>query len=133
MKRFENVTKLSIDQYVSRRESLHLPSVGHKGSFHVLSGSTDGDIRMWGLQDGNCYVIFSGHTGPITALSSMWSAKVVISGSEDCSVCLWDVNSESGHKVSSFHRYIIDLDVIIVDSLLSHILFRRPCAITLSM
>ncbi len=83
---------------------LNLPSVGHKGRFHMLSGSSDGDVRMWSPQDGVCNVVFSGHNGPVTSLSSLWSAKLFLSGSEDHTVRLWDANSETGYK--ALRKYV---------------------------
>ncbi len=83
---------------------LNLPFVGHKGHFHVLSGSSDGDVRMWSPINGVCDVVFSGHSGPITSLSSLWSAKLFLSGSEDHTMRLWDANSDTGYK--SLRKYV---------------------------
>ncbi len=66
----------------------------------MLSGSSDGDVRLWSPQDGECCIVFSGHNGPVTSLSSLWSAKLFLSGSEDFSMRLWDVNTETGYKVT---------------------------------
>lgn len=80
-------------------------------SSKIVTGSRDRTIKVWSLQTGRCLATFSGHRGSVLclkfeldfdldnghALSEQnphgWHKGLMVSGSSDCSVCVWDLYS----------------------------------------
>lgn len=57
----------------------------------ILSGSADGDIRLWDVPAKRCLRRFVGHTGPIRGISISHDGNSAVSCSDDCTVRLWKV------------------------------------------
>lgn len=57
----------------------------------ALTGSEDGDVRLWDLSEGKCITVFQGHASKITALAFDEEGKYIASGSEDGNVRVWDI------------------------------------------
>ncbi|KAI0089405.1 WD40-repeat-containing domain protein [Irpex rosettiformis] len=76
-------------------------------SSKIVTGSRDRTIKVWSLQTGRCLATFSGHRGSVLCLKfeldfdldnahalseqSGWRKGLMVSGSSDCSVCVWDL------------------------------------------
>jgi U3 small nucleolar RNA-associated protein 12 len=69
----------------------------------VAAGYSDGKIRLWDLSSNECVVALSGHTSGISCLQFNRSGSLLVSGSNDTSVIVWDVSSERG-----LFRYVVD-------------------------
>lgn len=56
---------------------------------YVVSGGSDGAVRVWEAATGNVVVTYRGHTEGINAVA--WSAdgEFIVSGGRDCSVRVW--------------------------------------------
>ena len=91
--------------------ALRLPETGE---VFVLSASGDGTIRIWDALDGTCRHTLSGHLDNVNAVAAMaafpdadagWSGcrHVLVSGSSDHTVRLWDMTTGRG-VVSSWAR-----------------------------
>ena len=77
-------------------------------SSRIISGSRDRTIKVWCIKTGKCIASFEGHTGSVLCLKferdwDLGSDGVcrgfMVSGSSDCTVCVWDLVStpvESG-------------------------------------
>lgn len=80
---------------------------------HMASGFGDSSVRVWPLvpsdratsrgsthpstvspDDASRHSTMYGHRGPVYGMSFSTSGQYLVSGSEDCSVCLWDVHRE---------------------------------------
>ena len=68
----------------------------------AVSGSIDGDIRVWDLRVGRELWLLRGHTGAVTGLAFLPNGRQVVSsgGDRDHSVRLWDVHA--GRQVRLF-------------------------------
>ncbi|KAG8216030.1 hypothetical protein J3R82DRAFT_8024 [Butyriboletus roseoflavus] len=71
-------------------------------SSRIISGSRDRTIKVWCIKTGKCVASFEGHTGSVLCLKferdwDLGSDRVcrgfMVSGSSDCSVCVWDLVS----------------------------------------
>lgn len=78
-------------------------------STKIITGSRDRSIKVWSTRTGRCLATFSGHRGSALCLkfeldfdldaahaisedpSNEWHKGLLISGSSDCSVCVWDL------------------------------------------
>lgn len=69
----------------------------------ALSGSDDGTMRLWDLQN-RCEVrVFAGHAGPVKAVAFAPDGKRLVSGGADRVVRVWD--SESGKELGRFDKH----------------------------
>ncbi|GAB4819994.1 hypothetical protein N2152v2_007040 [Parachlorella kessleri] len=57
----------------------------------LLSGSADGDIRLWDLPARRCLRRLVGHTGQVRGISVTPDGEACVSCSTDCTVKLWKV------------------------------------------
>lgn len=81
-------------------------------SSRIISGSRDRTIKVWCTKTGKCIASFEGHTGSVLCLKferdwDLGSDGVcrgfMVSGSSDCTVCVWDLIStpvEPGERSS---------------------------------
>ncbi|KAF8128722.1 WD40 repeat-like protein [Boletus edulis] len=77
-------------------------------SSRIISGSRDRTIKIWCIKTGKCVASFEGHTGSVLCLKferdwDLGSDGVcrgfMVSGSSDCTVCVWDlVSTPVGHE-----------------------------------
>ena len=95
----------------ARRLSGHLDSVYclEFDSRRIITGSRDRTIKVWSLETGRCLATFMGHRGSVLCLKfdkdwdfptgeedawddgTKWKHGFMVSGSSDCSVCVWDL------------------------------------------
>jgi len=82
-------------------------------SRRIVTGSRDRTIKVWSLTTGRCLATFTGHRGSVLCLKfdkdwdfptgeedewedeSVWKHGFMVSGSSDCSVCVWDLCTRS--------------------------------------
>jgi WD repeat and SOF domain-containing protein 1 len=57
----------------------------------LLSGSADGDVRLWDVAARRCLRRLVGHTGAVRGISVAPSGDLAVSASTDCTVKLWKV------------------------------------------
>lgn len=80
-------------------------------SSRIITGSRDRTIKVWSLKTGRCLATFSGHRGSVLCLkfehdfdldgantvgdgdAAGWRRGMMVSGSSDCSVCVWNLYS----------------------------------------
>ena len=55
----------------------------------IVTGSTDGSLRIWDLATGECTAELKGHTGIVTCVSPLPNGQIV-SGSHDKCLRIWD-------------------------------------------
>ena len=74
-------------------------------TFRVLSASADGLLKLWNL-DGNELCTLGGHTGAVRALKLVtWlDTPLAVSGGDDGTVWVWDVEKAGERRVFRGHR-----------------------------
>ncbi|KAL5721886.1 hypothetical protein ACHQM5_005472 [Ranunculus cassubicifolius] len=98
---------------------------------YLFSGNANGRIFVnlldIGLDEENvilgedqCLIALSGHSGAITALSFSLSGLFLISASEDCTACLWDIKSWKATKKYDHKKGRITNIVVIPKSKVLH-------------
>jgi len=60
----------------------------------ALSGSWDGTLRLWDLNNGRTTRIFSGHTKDVLSIAFSADNRQIVSGSRDKSIKLWNTLGE---------------------------------------
>jgi len=62
-------------------------------SYRVASGSEDGKIRIWNLQNRKCIAVLEAHVSVVRSLDFDENKNFLVSGSRDKTVMLWDTKS----------------------------------------
>eukprot|EP01050_Picozoa_sp_SAG11_P004157 SAG11_NODE_258_length_11542_cov_35.970899_14_plen_259_part_00 len=62
----------------------------------VAAGYSDGSIRIWEFNSGNCDAIFHGHKKEVTTLRYNAAGNLLASGGKDTDIVVWDVVAEAG-------------------------------------
>lgn len=57
----------------------------------LLSGSADGEVRLWDIPARRCLRRMVGHTGAVRGISTTPDGEAAVSASTDCTVKLWKV------------------------------------------
>ncbi len=63
-----------------------------RGSQTAITGCDDGTVRTWDVGQGSEQGVFDGHLGPVTCLVPSDDGTIVLSGSLDTSVAVWDLD-----------------------------------------
>lgn len=58
---------------------------------NLATGADDSKVKIWNVQSGFCFVTFSDHTAPVTAVAFLPSGSVVVSASLDGTVRAFDL------------------------------------------
>ena len=67
----------------------------------VLSGSTDGTLRLWNMQ-GKELKRFEGHRGGVISVAFSPDGTQVLSGSSDNTLRLWDMQGKELKSITSY-------------------------------
>ena len=59
----------------------------------VFSGLDDACIIKWQISDGLIKAKFEGHTNLVTSIALSLDNNILVSGSYDCNIIIWDVES----------------------------------------
>ena len=86
---FNLTTGEAVQAFAEQTGVVGLASAGEKGEL-VVSASTDKSIRVWPLL---ALRQIPGHAQPVTALASMPTPNQLLSGSQDATVRLWNIDN----------------------------------------
>ncbi|XP_071824021.1 uncharacterized protein [Apostichopus japonicus] len=81
---------------LSYRKNLHVRNISCILFFnplkYLITGARDGSIKVW--DDGwDLRLVFVGHRGPVTALAIFPYGPSIMSGSEDCTIRVWSMET----------------------------------------
>ena len=60
--------------------------------YMLAAGLADGKVRVFDLGKGSYFDFYNGHYDAVNALTFSADGKTILTGSQDCTVSLWDVN-----------------------------------------
>jgi hypothetical protein len=67
----------------------------------LISGSVDGSIRVWSVQQPVCEAVLEGHTDWVRCMNAR--GNIIISGSDDKAIRFWDM--ETGACIKALHTH----------------------------
>ena len=79
----------------------------------VFSCSRDKTIKLWELSSGYCKRTFTGHEGWVRRMSISKDGNTFISGSDDQSVCVWNIGKETPTLRFFAHDNVIETVLLI--------------------
>mmetsp|Transcript_4673 Transcript_4673/g.6614 ORF Transcript_4673/g.6614 Transcript_4673/m.6614 type:complete len:553 (-) Transcript_4673:65-1723(-) len=103
--------------------SNHLTFVGHKADVkatefvgvngkHLASGSSDGTVRIWDTDTGECKSTLVGHASKIWTLASDHAGGTLLSGDSKGGIHVWNVKEAKCHETHFYHdRAIYSVDL----------------------
>jgi len=71
---------------------------------HVISGGTDGTIKIWDLSTGQAIKTLTGHTDAVDSLAATADGRYIVSASWDKTVRIWDFTTGSEVKTIRGHK-----------------------------
>ncbi|KAJ7552676.1 hypothetical protein O6H91_06G118500 [Diphasiastrum complanatum] len=67
----------------------------------IISGSMDGEIRLWDIAYRRTICHYSGHKGPVRGVAVSSGGDRLVSCGDDCTVRLWHIPTSTGGEPSS--------------------------------
>ncbi|PWA57632.1 transducin/WD40 repeat-like superfamily protein [Artemisia annua] len=99
----ENAEKARVSEWLAHDNAI-FDLCWIKDDTNVLTACGDHSIRVWDTQEKKCIATLTGHTGSVKSISVHPSNNdVIVSGSRDGSVALWDLRGYKSEKASSLN------------------------------
>lgn len=108
--RNSNILKIDENIITVEKKGKTLELTGHNGrvnsaflspdSNYVISASSDKEIKVWNISDGELMQTLKGHHGPVNYAAYSSDGKYIISASDDSTVKLW--NAQNGLLLKTF-------------------------------
>jgi WD40 repeat protein len=78
----------------------------HEGR-SLVSGSEDGTLRLWDVENGQCLRIVQGHTHSVYDIDWSPDGAYLVSGGSDALVALWNVDGNSPPRLLAGHSGVV--------------------------
>ena len=112
--RLSNDTKLDCSAFRSEGHSSSVNCILVLSDERVVSGSSDGSLRVWEPSDGRCLQTLKGHSGPVLCMAALPDGRVV-SGSSDGSLRVWDPSNGRCLQTLQWHPRWTDCVAVLPD------------------
>ena len=86
------------------------------GKHYIVSGSDDGTLKLWDINNEKCLRTFWGHKYGVGAVAITTDGKYIVSGSSDNTLKLWDTNNGKCLRTFKGHKKVVKDLVITPDS-----------------
>eukprot|EP00421_Protoceratium_reticulatum_P072272 CAMPEP_0168406758 /NCGR_PEP_ID=MMETSP0228-20121227/25815_1 /TAXON_ID=133427 /ORGANISM="Protoceratium reticulatum, Strain CCCM 535 (=CCMP 1889)" /LENGTH=398 /DNA_ID=CAMNT_0008420413 /DNA_START=14 /DNA_END=1210 /DNA_ORIENTATION=+ len=91
-----DTTRLSVIRQIPAHEGARVSfASANFATGTAVTGSTDGRLRVWDVEIGECLTTYEGHEGAISAVLVDWDRKRVLSGSDDGTLHYWHLDSHA--------------------------------------
>ncbi|KAN0041838.1 hypothetical protein ACTFIV_004388 [Dictyostelium citrinum] len=105
--------------------SLSIPPAEQDVSFrkYFVSGSKDGTVMIWNINLENkipkstLFKVLKGHSDVVQKVAITNDSRYVISGSWDCNVCIWDIESGECIKIIKHQSKVMDISYQITNNI----------------
>ncbi len=94
----------------------------------IISGSKDGTIRIWSIENGDCLKVLKGHTSSVNCLVFDHIGMKIISGSKDRTIRIWDI--ETGNCLQTLEEHEASVIKLFFDHLNKKIISTTDHRIT---
>ncbi|GJD19102.1 WD-40 repeat protein [Rivularia sp. IAM M-261] len=81
-------------------------------SQRVISGSSDGTLKVWELNSGKLLMTLDGHTASVNSIALSLDGKYILSGSSDKTLNLW--NLETGTKLFTIFGHTGSINAVAI-------------------
>jgi len=84
----------TLEEKIFIEDSAYLRTVSWlPDSKRIVSGNSDGEVKIWNVEDGSLLNLLSGHTDGVNSVSCSPDGKRIVSGSDDKTVRIWDADN----------------------------------------
>jgi hypothetical protein len=98
--------QLQFAREVARKIEAKITAILLKNGKRLVSGGTDGTVRLWDVEMGNLLQTLKGHKGEVLSVSFSPDGERIASGGTDGTVRLWDVEMGNLLQTLTEHREI---------------------------
>ncbi len=81
-----------LEQKIRGKDSIQAIAISPDGKW-AASGLSNGGIKIWDLESGDCQASFKGHSALVRSVAFVNSGKYLLSGGQDEFIRLWDLNT----------------------------------------
>ncbi len=82
----------------------------------IVSGGSDGTVRLWDMTSYQCLAILEGHSSSVYAVTTTPNGKFAVSCSKDNTVRIWDLNSYQCKTIRIGHTNEVYMVLVTPDS-----------------
>ena len=95
--------KIEIVPQIAHARDIDAAAFSRNGA-HLLTGSSDGTLKLWDMATTRLVRTFSGHKGEVTAVALSPDGTRALSGSKDKTIRLWEV--ASGRLIRTIYAHL---------------------------
>ncbi|KAL9644745.1 hypothetical protein ABK040_012399 [Willaertia magna] len=87
-------SNLNIRNFFAHKKEVICAKIGRKSGQIIATGGEDAIVKVWLVANEEALLTLSGHKSPVTCLTFNQGDDIIVAGSEQGSIRLWDLNSQ---------------------------------------